>query len=456
MTQFDPPTGNIGNVWNFIIRHWDDTIRFSPEDSGTLIGLPYPYTIPSRKDIFQEIYYWDTYFTSLGLIGTGRTEQALNNARDLLALAERFGFVPNGNRTFYLKRSQLAYLGPLVGIVGAALSDAAFCKQAAPILEREYNFWAVGRLTPAGLSRPGNSATREELLEFYDEAAPRREILGRPKEACIENLSHAMAECEIWDFNPRFDDRARDFCPVDLNSNLYLYELQLAQWGEAAGRDQWMDRAAKRKAAINDLCWDKDQGAYFDYDFVNRRRSPVLAASTFQPLWAGLADQDQADLLVRKALPKLEFPFGLSTGVPDKRNRTYQWAYPNLWPCLQHVAYRGLVRYGYIDEARRIARKYIDTVCRGFEATGDLWEKYNAADGSTNTVNEASYGLSPEVWYDSSSGSRPEVPQAGATPSMMGWTAGVFVDAVLFLQGDPNAPSRHFADRLLGLPARGN
>jgi alpha,alpha-trehalase len=122
----------------------------------------------------------------------------------------------------------------------------------------------------------------------------------------------------------------------------------------------------------------------------------------FAPLWAGLASPEQAAATVA-ALPRLEREFGLPVVEENRAPFTYQWDYPNAWPPLQHVAIEGLRRYGYGDEARRLASKYVEVVARNFEATGDLWEKYNAVSGSTDVSDE----------YE--------------MPRMIGWTAGVFL-----------------------------
>ena len=149
----------VAEVAAFIESHWEETVRFSPHDEDTLLGLPHPYTIPCRNGAFQELYYWDTYFTALGLAGTGRADLAAANARNLLAQVERFGFVPNGNRSYYLSRSQPPYLAPLVGLAADALGDDALVREALPRLEEEYRFWTTRRTAPNGLSRHGHHAT---------------------------------------------------------------------------------------------------------------------------------------------------------------------------------------------------------------------------------------------------------------------------------------------------------
>ncbi|CAN5793918.1 hypothetical protein BH09VER1_BH09VER1_19270 [soil metagenome] len=413
-------------VERFIADHWDDTVRFCPEDEGTLTGLPHPYTIPSRQETFQELYYWDTYFTCRGLVGSGRTELAVDNARNLLAQVERHGFVPNGNRTYYSKRSQIPFLAPLVALV-AEFAGPNFAREAVPVVEREYAFWTLRRISPTGLSRYSHDATPEELLEFFPTIKYRLGWSDRRGEDCLEETSQAMAECESgWDFNFRFAHRAKDFCAVDLNSNLYLYETLLADW---TGLEIWRVRAQRRRELVSSLCWDEVQGMFFDYDFVKQRRGTVASLAAFQPMWTGLASTEQAERLVENLLPRLEFPFGLVASDPGPEGKVRQWSYPNIWPCLQYVTYRGMERYGYLAEARRVAGKYLACVSRNFAATGDLWEKYHAVDGSTHATGEAGYLINPETV---------EVYNLGApeekAPAMMGWTAGVFIDALRFME----------------------
>ncbi len=428
-----PPfdSASLAKTEAYILGHWEDTVRFEKEDAGTLLGLPFPYTIPSRKDAFQELYYWDTYFTSLGLVGSGRGNLARDNARNLLAQAQRFGYVPNGNRTYYITRSQPPYLAALVGLVAASEGNDALIREALPLLEREYEFWLTRRSTPTGLARFGHNASREELIEFFPGVQRRVGLEGQRAEDVLETLAHTMAEAESgWDFNHRFDHRCLDFCPVDLNSTLFLMETLLAKWTTGDASATWQERASQRRERVNALCWNEERGAYFDYDFVNQRQGGLLAASTFQPLWAGLADERQAAAMVQKALPLLEYPHGIATAQPGARDRVGQWDYPNAWPCLQNIAYRGLERYGFLDEARRIAGKYAAAMAGIFESTGDLWEKYNVLDGSVRTQGEAGYLL------DENTGEAKQMDASIEMPSMMGWTAGVFIDAVRFLRGE--------------------
>ena len=144
---------------------------------------------------------------------------------------------------------------------------------------------------------------------------------------------------------------------------------------------------------------------FLDYDFKNNKQSPVFSAASLQPMWVGLATADQAKRIVLAIEKYLEFEFGLSTCEKYDSGTTFQWDYPNGWPPLQMIAIDSLNRYGFKEQAGRIAQKYITTVINCFEETGDLWEKYNVLNGSIEVKDE----------YD--------------MPAMMGWTAAAFIEA---------------------------
>lgn len=405
---------SIARVRQYIDHQWAHTVRHHLADDGTLIGLPYPYTVPCCQDSFQEIYYWDTFFTCVGLFSQGHADLAESNIKNLCFLAERYGFVPNGNRTYYLNRSQPPYLAAMVNLIREAGDRDGLVPQMAGTLAKELGFWNSARSTPVGLSRYSHQAGEHEMTEFYDLIRDRAHLGQHPASSALLHTAHKMAEAESgWDFTPRFEHRCEDFCPIDLNSNLYFYEYLLSHISasDEAGVE-WLLRAESRRKLINDLCWDESAGAFFDYDFKNARRGSLLTAAAFHPLWTGLATPEQAKAFVNRALPHLESAFGI---IPCPRivdDPATQWEAPNLWPCLQYVAYRGLDRYGFKQEAKRIATKYVDVVTRGFEQSHNLWEKYNAEDGTLNSIGEPGF----------------------SAPTMMGWTAGVFIDASDYLE----------------------
>lgn len=409
----------VARVREFIRTSWDTSVQYSPADSQTLIGLPHPYTVPSVSETFQELYYWDTYFTNEGLVRDGRIDLAKNNTDNMLYLVERFGYMPNGSRTWYLNRSQPPFLCMMVDRVFGQTGDTEWLAQAFATLQKEYAFWMTQRITPVGLNRYSSSAGDELKQEFVTTGGQRLgtdfRSRGLSEAELLQTGAHLAAEAESgWDFNPRFERRCEDFCPVDLNANLYLYETLFARYaallGDADAAQEWKACAARRRALLDRYCLGED-GIYYDYDYVNGRRSSVISGAVFSLLYAGVPDPSQARRLVDGALGRLEFEYGVAACEDKPYDYAYQWSYPNAWPPITYLAIRGLDTYGFKHEARRIAGKYAATVVRTFEQTHNLWEKYNVREGNINVSNE--YGM----------------------PTMLGWSAGTFVYACDYLDG---------------------
>ena len=402
------------DIRRFISENWKNTIRTHKSDSLDLIGLPKPYSTPSINGKFMEMYYWDTYFTNVGLIIDGNLEQAKNNTENVLYLIDKYGFMPNGNRTYYLFNSQPPYASMMVRDVFEHTKDKIWLKKQIQTLEKEYNFWMTKRITTIGLNHYSNQATDAKKLEVYS-ALPK--CLGNNFDTSLVKAnndrlkigSHFYAEFESgWDLSPRFDSRCEDFCPLDLNCLLYMNEQNMAYFYYELGipeSSKWNTLAENRKKLINKYLFNSLDSLFYDYDFVNNKLSPIFSASIMNTLWSNLATKEQVEHIVNRGLPRLEFKFGIATCEPGKRKYSYQWDYPNGWANIQYLTIKGLLNYGYNNDAKRVAKKYVTTVTNCFEKTNNLWEKYNIVDGSINTNNE--YGL----------------------PSLMGWTAGIYAYA---------------------------
>lgn len=394
----------------YIDTHWTETFRHAHEDTADEIGLPHPHTVPSTDPSMWLFFYWDVYFTNLGLLRSGHVEQARHNADNILSLIERFGYVPNMTVRIALNRTQIPLSAVICRDVHAATGDDAWLARALPLLEHEYTFWMAQRLAPNGLNRAGTHADPHTIDAFAKVIAHRLRDLPDEPIARRRYLQHKLAECEVWDFTPRFDQRCMDFNPVDTNAALFHFEQTVAGFhahlGHATAAARWQERAAARRELIDRYLWDETAGFYFDYDWVNRRRGPVVSSAAWFALWTGLCSEAQAARLVAN-LPLLERDHGLIAcreGSNASAN-TFQWDAPNAWPPLQCAAIMGLQRYGYHAEAHRLAEKYVHTCARNFAATGQLWEKYNGVTGGIDVADE--YRM----------------------PPMLGWTAGIFLYA---------------------------
>ena len=396
----------MNKIEKFIYENWENTVRTCLKDEGTLIALPKPFTIPTIKDAFQEMYYWDTYFANVGLIISGLTEQAKNNTENVAYMIEKYGYMPNGNRTYYLSRSQPPFFTQMAREVYEQTGDKAWLKKMYDTGCKEHSFWQTERITACGLNRYYATISEKEIdghsAYFTDRIniAPAKttEEKRLMAEACL-------TFCESgWDCNSRFGLFPQNFAWLDLNSLHYGMENNLAYFAKELGIDSdWSQKAEERKALINKLCWNETVGGFCDYDFVNKKTSDFISCAAFYPLFTGLATKEQAEKTV-KLLDRLEVAHGVAACEKREDLLNLQWDYPNGWACLHHIVISALKRYGFDDDAKRIAEKYCTLVERNFELTGNIWEKYNVVEGTVATTTDG-----------------------GLAVLMMGWSAGVYL-----------------------------
>lgn len=393
----------------FIKGQWPATVRRSDGSVENELPLPKPFTVPTPGAAFRTFFYWDTYYTSIGLVRQGLVEQARDNADCMLHLIRELGYVPNFTLRGHLNRSQPPHAALQVWEVYSRTRDKAWLAEAYPLLKKEHAFWMAMRATGTGLNRYGTHGDPQAVEQFYWVIKDRFKRIPEDPRARMPFLYHAMAEAESgWDFTPRFDRRCADFAPVDLNALMHLHERTCAQIADelalAGEGDSWRRAADDRQRRFSEVAWDASAGLFFDADLANRRRSLVVSAANAWALWSKLCSKDQAERIIAN-LPLLERDHGITTCKPGPRDERYQWDHPNAWPPVQYAMIQGLLAWGYGKDAARIAAKYVDTVVRNHEATGQLWEKYNAETGGVDVSDE--YPM----------------------PPMQGWTAGVFLYA---------------------------
>ena len=152
-------------VKEYIFAHIAETTRKSDGKDPDLVVLPKPYTVPSIKDSFQEMYYWDTYFTNKGLILTGNIQQAINNLENFAFLIEKFGYIPNGTRTPLLNRSQPPFFGLALKDVWSDLTSEQK-QRFANALKVEYSFWQSHRTNADGFEHYDAETNDDEYLAF--------------------------------------------------------------------------------------------------------------------------------------------------------------------------------------------------------------------------------------------------------------------------------------------------
>ncbi|WMJ71235.1 alpha,alpha-trehalase TreA [Stenotrophomonas sp. 24(2023)] len=406
-----PPAGqtlraHIDGLWPVLTRHSEDVPAH-----GSLLPLPHPYVVPGGR--FREVYYWDSYFTLLGLASSGRWQQVRDMVDNFAWQLDAYGHIPNGNRSYYLSRSQPPFFSLMVDLLATHEGDAAY-RRYLPPLQTEHAFWMRGAqgLAPGAASeRVVRLADGSLLNRYWDaRAVPRTEswtddlatAAQAPQRAPAQVYRDLRAGAESgWDFSSRWlaDPSALSsihttaIVPVDLNSLLYHLETTLARASRADGQTAQARRfdalAQARRQAINRVLWDSHNGWYGDLDRDSGQLRPALTAAALYPLWLQVARRPQARATAGAVRAQLLRSGGLLTTTV---NTGQQWDAPNGWAPLQWIAVEGLQRYGQQGLARQIGVRFLRTVQAVYDRDGKLVEKY-VVDGSATGGGGGEYPL---------------------------------------------------------------
>ncbi|HEX9655261.1 MAG TPA: trehalase family glycosidase [bacterium] len=392
-----------------------------------------PFVVPGGR--FNEMYGWDSYFMVLGLLQNDRLTLAKWMVDNFVYEINHYGAILNANRTYFLTRSQPPFLTSMALAIYERLPrDASSKEWLRTVLQtaiKEYRtVWMnPSRLTKTGLSRYYDSGVGpppevepghfDAVYQVYSkkfgmelrafEAAYRSGKIKVPE--LDEYFVHDRAMRESGhDTSYRLESRCADLVTVDLNSLLYKIEMDIAKTietefsgklqinkKEAETSSAWYQAAEKRKGLINSHLWHAPKGLFFDYNFVEGRQTEYVSATTFYPLWAGLATKEQAEKLVKYALPQLEMPGGIAGSSEESRgpitpeHPLRQWDYPYGWAPHQMVVWQGLLNYGYDSIAHRLVYRWLH--CITFNAAnynGTVPEKFDVATRSHQVF--AEYG----------------------------------------------------------------
>ncbi|HEX8507358.1 MAG TPA: alpha,alpha-trehalase TreF [Hymenobacter sp.] len=361
----------------------------------SLLPLPKPYLVPGGR--FREVYYWDSYFTMLGLAEAGKGQLLKDIADNFAFLISRYGFIPNGNRTYYLTRSQPPFFASMVTLLAQDRGNGELLRYRA-VLEAEYRYWMRGAeaLAPGTAGRRAVRLPNGAVLNRYwdDSDQPREEsyaqdvaaakLSKQPPAQFYRNVRAAAASG--WDFSSRWFKpvgglgtiQTTDLVPVDLNCLLYNLEVTIAEASRVAGLPAqarlFTTRAAQRKAALLALSWDTKAGWFQDYNWRLRQRSTVRTLAGVFPLAFGLASSAQATRVGAVLKSNFLKPGGLVSSLTETKQ---QWDAPNGWAPLQYLAIEGLTRYKQRPLADTIARRWTGLNQRVFAQTGQLLEKYD-------------------------------------------------------------------------------
>jgi len=420
-----------------IYKLWDVLQRPADEKhSGTLIPLPHSYIVPGGR--FREVYYWDSYFTILGLQEDGKKELIQNIIDNFSYLIEEYGFIPNGNRTYYLSRSQPPFYALMIDVLAEEKNEQVYAEYL-PHLEREYAFWMTGKNQ---LHQNGETRLRTvkmpggEILNRYwdNKSTPRPEsymedietaekaIQLYPEKTKKEVYRDIRAAAESgWDFSSRwfYDDNNKEaglpnihttnIIPVDLNCLLYKLEETIAKAyhikGDEAKQQYYLDLAEKRKAAIQKYFWNEEFGFYFDYNFQEKEHTNIWSLAGIYPLFFEVSNQQQAYSVKEKLEEKFLVPGGL---LASTNFTSQQWDAPNGWAPLQYLAIEGLRNYKYDSLAKTVKERWLNLNKKVYQREYKILEKYhvvniNREGGGGEYPNQDGFGWTNGVYKKLSS-----------------------------------------------------
>ena len=416
-----------------------------------LLYLPNRYVVPGGR--FNEMFGWDSYFIILGLLRDGRVDLARGMVENFFYEIENYGAVLNANRTYFLTRSQPPLLSSMIRAVydaeiarDSSSANRARQKQwlarAYSYARRDHDFWLsdIHRAGQTGLARyfdigegpvPDIADHSNYYIDVIDWLVAHPEVhtsylIPAPQSPSpTEQVELAKTSCDAshsvvcglaWSHGYRlsrdfykgdrsvresgfditfrfgpFSGSTHHYAALGLNSLLYKYERDLADLAgtldQPAQAAQWKREADARRLAINKYLWNPDKGMFFDYDVTTGTQSTYVYATIFYPLWTGLATPEQAKA-TESHLALLDKPGGLATSTYASG---LQWDLPFGWAPLNWFAADGLMKYGYVDDARRVATEFTHTIRVSFEKEGTIHEKYNVETGSSNVELIAGY-----------------------------------------------------------------
>lgn len=377
-----------------------------------------PFVVPGGR--FNEMYGWDSYFIAKGLLIDDKIELALGIAENFKYQIDHYGKILNANRSYYLTRTQPPlYTSLIIDVLEKSNPDIFWIERHLKTAIKEYQtVWMEEgkRLTANGLNRykaegiglpfEVEEGHFDDILEQY---APKYNLSTREFEK--KYLEREIVEPELdkyfthdrsmresgHDTTNRLVGICANLNTVAINSLLYKYETDIAfliqkyfknefQYFEdkSFSGEYWTEKAAFRKKKINEMLWNQESGIYFDYDFVNEKQHFFEAAPTFYPLWAKISTQEQAEILVKKTLPRFKMKGGIagctkeSIANVDENAPIRQWDYPFGWAPHQMLLWEGLLNYNFNEEAQEMVYRWLWLITRNaVDYNGTIPEKFD-------------------------------------------------------------------------------
>ncbi|CAD7012312.1 trehalase isoform X2 [Ceratitis capitata] len=391
---------DLNGIWKELGRKMIDDVHKNPE-FYSIIPVDHPVIVPGGR--FIEFYYWDSYWIIRGLLYSEMFDTARGMIENFLSIVQRFGFIPNGGRVYYSKRSQPPLLTAMVHAYVEFTKDYSFAIDALDILEHEFEYWMNNHTVQVkgydvAIYKDASTGPRPES---YSE-----DVISSSDFSTDEEKEHHYSELKAgaesgMDFSARWfihengtndgnltNLKTRSIVPVELNAILYWNAKMIAEFHDKAGNKaksaEYELKAAKILEAIQAVHWNEEAGVWLDYDMINQKPRNYFVPTNLAPLWTGAYNRNDSEKIsasVLKYIDDLKLD-SYPGGVPNTLAQTgEQWDFPNVWPPMQYLLVVGLDNLGTV-EAKNLSKKWgyrwVKSNFEAYKQTQTMFEKYDA------------------------------------------------------------------------------
>jgi glycogen debranching enzyme len=135
-----------------------------------------------------------------------------------------------------------------------------------------------------------------------------------------------------------------------------------AELGDHATAELWSERAERLRVRFEEAFWMPERGCYALALDRNKRQVDSVASNMAHCLWTGIVSPERAESVAAVLRsPQMSSGWGLRTLSTDM-GAYNPMSYHNgsVWPHDTAIAVAGLMRYGFTDDARRLATELLD------------------------------------------------------------------------------------------------
>ncbi|CAB4059318.1 TREH [Lepeophtheirus salmonis] len=339
---------DLNSRWKSLGRKIKNSVKEN-EDRHTEIYMEHPFIVPGGR--FREMYYWDSYCTILGLLVSNMPDTVKGMLENFVGLVQKYGHIPNGNRIYYINRSQPPLFISMVDIYYKATSDNTFLEENIKVLEEEFQFWLENRSVEVekddekytlfrynvnvGTPRPesylpdlnesyhfGTEADKEEFLSKYEIWC--REWLGLFFKM-VHQRNFQCGRFSRYENNPNNSGGAQFLlvqkCPNFLGD---FYGIL----GNEEKEKEYRKKEKSIRSAIESVLWNEEEGI-----------------CNVAPLWAECFTDTRTRNRIRSVMnylrnaPAMKYLGGVPTSMLKSGQ---QWDLSNAWPPLQEIVITAL------------------------------------------------------------------------------------------------------------------